>query len=229
MPTLIQRYPKLAALGLLLFWNFILVSYRVHLTETRVFVFFLWNLFLAIVPYLSTEVAGYFSAKNKRLPAFAFVLLAILFLPNAPYIITDLFHLRQRAEMPLWFDTMAIFSVALSGLVLFYVALFGIKDVLERFWGGITAEASIVFLVFLCSFGIYLGRYLRFNSWDVLSNTNDLFDEIGNHLINSSMYTRAVGVTLLYGTFLLMGYWVIRLFQMGNTRIFEASSATTNE
>lgn len=154
---------------------------------------------------------------------------AVLFLPNAPYIVTDLFHLRQRAEMPLWFDTMIIFSVALSGLVLFYVALFGIKDVLKRFWGGIAAESSIVFLVFLCSFGIYLGRYIRFNSWDVLSNPNDLFDEIGNQLINSSIYTRVVGVTLLYGTFLLMGYWVIRLFQMGNARIFEVSSDATTE
>lgn len=149
--------------------------------------------------------------------------MAILFLPNAPYIITDLFHLRQRADMPLWFDTMVIFSVALSGLVLFYVALFGIKDVLERFWGRIAAEFSIVLVAFLCSFGIYLGRYLRFNSWDVLSNPNDLFDGIGNQLINSSIYTRVVGVTLLYGTFLLMGYWVIRLFQMGIAGIFQPS------
>ena len=220
---LIRQYPKLVALGLMVFWNFILVAYRVNLTGRRIFIFFLWNLFLAIIPYLSTEAAGSFKTRNKRFPALIFVLLAILFLPNAPYIITDLFHLRQRADMPLWFDTMLIFSVALSGLALFFLALFGIKNVLEWLWGYIVAEISVVFIVFLCSFGIYLGRYLRFNSWDVLSNPNDLFDEIGNQLINSSIYTRVVGVTLLYGTFLLVGYWVIRLFQMGHTRIFEAS------
>lgn len=218
MNAFLQRNHKLFALGLLVFWNFLLIGYRVHVTGGRWFIFFLWNLFLAIVPYLSSEVAGYYGSKNKRFAALAFVLLAILFLPNSPYIITDLFHLREREEMPLWFDTMVIFSVALSGLALFYVTLFNIRNVLELLWGRLLAEINVFFVAFLCSFGIYLGRYLRFNSWDLLSNPNNLFEEIANRLINPSIHTRAVGVTLLYGAFLLVGYWVIKLFRIGSTR-----------
>jgi uncharacterized membrane protein len=218
MNHLIQRYHKLLALGLLVFWNFLLIAYRVHITGRRVFIFFLWNLFLAILPYLSSEVARYFGSKNKRFSALVFVLFAILFLPNSPYIITDLFHLRERAEMPLWFDTMLVFSVALSGLVLFYVTLFSLRSTLQLLWGKILAEITVLFVTFLCSFGIYLGRYLRFNSWDVMSNPNNLFDEIANRMINPSRHTQTIGVTLLYGAFLLTGYWVIKLFQMGLER-----------
>ena len=223
MNNFIQRNHKLFALGLLVFWNFLLIGYRVHVTGRRTFLFFVWNLFLAIVPYLGSEVAAYFGSKNRKLAALVFVMLAILFLPNAPYIITDLFHLRQREEMPLWFDTMLVFSVALSGLALFYVTLFAIKNVLELLWGRMLSEITVFFVSFLCSFGIYLGRYLRFNSWDVLSNPNDLFEEIANPIINPSSNVRSLGVTLLYGAFLLTGYLVIKLFRMGS------NSATSRE
>ena len=219
--TLINRYPRLSALGLLIFWNFILVGYRVHLTGQKYFIFFLWNLLLAIIPYISSEIAIDFELKNKRNFAVVLLLLAILFLPNAPYIITDLFHLKQRAEMPFWYDTMVLFSVALSGLALFYATIFNIRNLLERIGGWKIAEAVVVFIGFLCSYGIYLGRYLRFNSWDVLANPNDLFGEMANHLVNPAVHTRTIGVTLLYGAFLLVGYWVIKLFQMGNNKILE--------
>jgi uncharacterized membrane protein len=193
----------------------------VQVTGRRTFLFFLWNLFLAIIPYLSSEAAVYFARKNNRLTALWFLLFAILFLPNAPYIVTDLFHLRVRADMPLWYDTMLIFSVALSGLVLFYVALFQIRNMLELFWGWLLAELSVIFIAFLSSFGIYLGRYLRFNSWDVLSNPNDLFEEIANRLINPSRHTQTIGVTLLYGAFLLTGYWVVKLFTLHSAKNYQ--------
>lgn len=215
------RYPKFLALALIVSWNFLIIGFRIHLTGSRMFLFFVWNLFLAVLPFLSSEVAIYFSSKNKRYSALSFVLLTILFLPNSPYIITDLFHLRQREEMPLWFDTLVIFSVALSGLALFYAALFSIRTIIAHYWGRFWAETMVVMVALLCSFGIYLGRYLRFNSWDVLSNPNELFDGIADRLINSSIHTRTVGVTLLYGAFLLVGYWVILLYQMSNTRILK--------
>ena len=118
----------------------------------------------------------------------------------------------------MWFDTMVIFSAALSGLALFYVTLFSIRNVLELIWGRLLAEITIILVAFLCSFGIYLGRYLRFNSWDVLSSPHDLLVGIANPIFNPTVHARAIGVTLLYGTFLLVGYWVIKLFQMGDVK-----------
>ncbi|MFN0034379.1 MAG: DUF1361 domain-containing protein [Saprospiraceae bacterium] len=221
MNALLARYGHLAALALLVFWNTLLVWCRFQMTDKRVFIFFLWNLFLAIVPYLSSEAAGHFSKRKKRAAAIGLVLLAVLFLPNSPYIITDFFHLRQRAEMPLWFDTMLIFSLAISGLALFYVALFNIRDLLARWLGSVVAEIFVGLISFLSAFGIYLGRYLRFNSWDVISNPNILFEEIADRFINPSVHTRTVGMTLLYGAFLLVGYWVARLFRGQRNELVE--------
>lgn len=218
MYALLMRFPNLAALCLVVFWDFVLVVYRWQVTGQKTFRFFIWNLFLAIIPYLASELAVYAAANRRRNTALGLVLLSVLFLPNAPYIITDLFHLRERADMPLWFDTMLVFSLAISGLALFYAAVFDIRKVLLPFLGKILTEGTVLLLVFLSSFGIYLGRYLRFNSWDVLSNTNDLFEEIANRLINPSVHTRTAGVTILYGAFLLVGYWAIHLFKMGPER-----------
>lgn len=200
------------AVSMLIGWNFLLIGYRMRTTGHPYFLFFLWNLFLAFVPYVSSQLALHFHSREKTWLTYCFVLGSILFLPNAPYIITDLFHLRARAEMPLWFDTMVIFSLAASGLALFYLALMDIAKILYQRWGMFWTEACITLTCFLCGFGIYLGRYLRFNSWDVVSNPETLIDEIGDRLINASVHTRTVGVTLLYGAFLLVGYWIIKLF-----------------
>lgn len=218
MPTVLSRYPLFFAFCLLVLWNFLLVSFRVHITGQGTFVFFLWNLFLAIIPYFSSKLALHFAATGSRMRATSLLLFSVLFLPNAPYIITDLFHLRARQEMPLWYDTLLIFSVALSSLSFYFASLLNIRRVFARYWKPYWAELPMLLLPFLCSFGIYLGRYLRFNSWDVLSNPNDLMEEIANRLINPSKYTQMVGVTLLYGAFLLVGYGMIRLVEMAAER-----------
>jgi uncharacterized membrane protein len=202
--------PHYLALILGLTWNTLLVWYRVDVTDRRIFIFFLWNLLLSVIPYLSSEAAVYSGA--RKWVAIPLVLLTVLFLPNAPYIITDFFHLRTRADMPLWYDTLLIFSMAATSWLLFYLALFNIRALLRRWWNGWMTEIVIALICLLCGFGIYLGRYLRFNSWDILSNPNDLIDEIAERLINPSVHTRMVGVTLLYGAFLLTGYWVVRLY-----------------
>lgn len=212
MQTNTNRFSHFSALTLLVLWNVLLVAYRHEVTGKISFVFFIWNLFLAIIPYISSEIAIYCSVQKWNYSALGFLLFAILFLPNSPYIITDLFHLRQRVEMPFWYDTMLLFSMAISGLLLFYAALFNIRDMLARWFGGIWAEVSVSLISFLCAYGIYLGRYLRFNSWDIVSNPDLLFDEIADHITNPTVHPRTMGVTLLYGAFLLVGYWVARLF-----------------
>jgi uncharacterized membrane protein len=77
------------------------------------------------------------------------------------------------------------------------------------------AESGIIVMIFLCSFGIYLGRYLRFNSWDVVSNPYTLVNEITDRVINPLDHPQTLGVTVLYGAFLLLGYWVIKLLEIG--------------
>lgn len=209
MKTLLIRYAHLLALALMVAWNGALVWGRCQFSGRFYFLFFAWNLLLAIIPYLASETAVYFSGRKWNMPALGCLLFAILFLPNSPYMITDLFHLRQRAEMPFWYDTMLIFSMAVSGLVLFYAALFNIRALLMRWLSGFWAELLVSLISFACAFGIYLGRYLRFNSWDLVYNPDSLLEGIADNLSK----TRSVGVTLLYGAFLLVGYWVTRLLK----------------
>ncbi len=203
---------KVLALALLIFWNAALVVYRVSITDKRTFAFFLWNLALAIIPYVASEWALAAERRGNRWLSIGLVLFSVLFLPNSPYIITDFFHLHVRPDVPLWYDTLLIFSMAGGGLLLFYLALFNIATALRDLFGRVWAEVSVALLCFLCAFGIYLGRYLRFNSWDVVSNPDNLFYQIADKLTNPTDDTRSLGVTLVYGTFLLVMYWVVRLF-----------------
>ena len=115
-------YKKYAPLAIILAFSFAIVQYRVEQTGIHIFRFFWWNLLLAIIPYLTSEALEG-AVWKKILMGF----ITVLFLPNAPYMITDLFHLRARAEFPLWYDTMLIFWFAAVGVVLFYLALFNLE------------------------------------------------------------------------------------------------------
>lgn len=215
-----QQQSRFIALAILLGWDFLLIGYRISLSGRGWFLFYVWNLFLAIIPFFAAQLAVYSSEKKYRLPVLFWALVSILFLPNAPYIITDLFHLHERAEMPLWFDTLTMFSMAVSGVIFFYLSLFDLQKIampwMHRWW----VEFGALLICLLCGFGIYLGRYMRFNSWDVLSNPDDLFYGISGQLIHSGVRARPLGVTMLYGAFLFMGYWVIKLL---NFRTFAPS------
>jgi uncharacterized membrane protein len=201
-------YRKYAAIAIMLAFSFIIVQYRVEQTGIHIFRFFWWNLLLALIPYLMSEVMGN-AVWRKVTLGFA----TVLFLPNAPYMITDLFHLRARAEFPLWYDTMLLFWFAAVGVVLFYLTLFNLEKAIGRHFNGWITQLSIVIICFLNGFGIYLGRFLRFNSWDLMSNYDDLAESVLDRIINPSVHTRTLGVTLLYGVTLLLGYWMIKLYK----------------
>lgn len=215
-----QQHARIIALVILVVWDFLLIAYRIHLSGRAWFLFYGWNLFLAVIPFIAAQLAVQASGGKQRWMAPIWALASLLFLPNAPYIITDLFHLHERAEMPLWFDTLTMFSMAVSGLVFFYLALFDLRTIAVERLGLWWSELGTGLVCLLCGFGIFLGRYMRFNSWDAVSNPDDLFYGISGQLINSSIRTRTWGVTILYGAFLFMGYWVIKLL---NFRTFAPS------
>jgi uncharacterized membrane protein len=211
--NMVQRYGKYLAIGLLLAFSFVIVEYRVVQTDVRIFRFFWWNLILAVIPFLCSEALRGAAWRSVLLAA-----MSVLFLPNAPYMVTDLFHLRTRAEFPLWYDTMLIFWFAAAGVGLFYLTLFNLEAFFKRHFGEIPVQILLASICFLNGFGIYLGRFLRFNSWDVMSNHDELAEQILDRIINPGIHTRTVGVTLLYGFSLLLGYWIIRLFRAGAAR-----------
>ncbi len=138
-----------------------------------------------------------------------FVLLPawLLFFPNAPYILTDLFHLRAKTDMPIWFDLVLILSFAWTGLVVGFMSLWDIEKILRHHFNTKSIVMVSVLLLFVSAFGIYVGRYLRWNSWDILNDPFGLLYDIGHRVVNPIEHSRTWGMTLFMGIFLNMVYW----------------------
>ncbi len=184
-----------------------LLSGRVAYSGSLAYIFLLWNLFLAFLPHFFSRrlLLSY-----KRLNAMILAILCLLFLPNAPYILTDLFHLRLAGERWLWFDTLLIVSFAWVGMMFFIHSLNALEDWLALRLPHWQRLLIMTLVCLLCGFGIYLGRYLRFNSWDLLSDPMSLLGEIAQRLCFPAAHPRCWGLTLAYGCFLLVAHLSLR-------------------
>lgn len=186
--------------------------FRVYKTNHTLFLFLNWNLFLAFVPWVLTSIVMLTPSLKKNKWVLLPVLLSwILFFPNAPYILTDLFHLRIDTKVPIWYDLILILSFAWTGLLYGIVSLFDIEKILSPFIHKRMITVISMFLLFVSGFGIYIGRFLRWNSWDILNNPIALLGDVGDRFIHPSSHPRTWAVTILMGLFLNMIYWSMRL------------------
>jgi uncharacterized membrane protein len=185
----------------------VLLIMRCWRTHNISYVFLTWNLFLAWVPVI---IAKYFISdtpfrKNKFTALFA-IGAWLAFLPNAPYLLTDLFHLHKSPIVPQWYDLILILSFALTGMVLFYLSFLEFEkkvypELPHKFvrW--------IRMLIFIAvGYGLYLGRYLRYNSWDIISDPADLVKGMFNSVFSQNMVKETLGVTFFFAVFLYFGY-----------------------
>ncbi len=216
---------RLAGVVGMLLWCVGLVTYRGYLAA-NMFVGageksthgLLWNLFLAGLPLVWSS-AFQSAASNKR-PALAgiFFVLWLLFLPNAPYILTDILHLRPSPTVPLWYLLAVLLSCAGTGTMLGYFSLLQVHTVIERTQGKRAGWGVVVGSLLLCGFGIYLGRFLHWNSWDVFIHPIPLVRTVTRQLINPGPHARPLAVTFVYGIGLLVGYLVLRVFSTAANR-----------
>jgi uncharacterized membrane protein len=215
-----QRLGLLFVLGASITLSVVLITFRVFLTQELTFVFLLWNLFLALVPFGISTMLGLSAGPVRRrllLPAGA---IWLLFFPNAPYILTDLFHLMPRPGVPYWYDLALILTCAWNGLMLAYASLIEMQGLVRRRMGTIAGWGFATVAIVLSSFGIYLGRYLRWNSWDAFTNPLTLFYDILSRIVHPFAHPTTYGVTILFSAFLLLGYLTVRQLS-GSSRIDE--------
>ena len=161
--------------------------------------FLVWNLALAWIPLLAALVLV--RARSPLLQG-ASGALWLLFLPNAPYLVTDLVHLRSRAAVPLWFDVLLFSAFALAGCALAWASLEMVHGRLAASLGRIRAAAVVPGVLLLTGFGVYLGRFLRWNSWDVFAEPAALLTGAARALATP----RALVFSALFGAFLGAGY-----------------------
>lgn len=198
-------------IGALLLWCVSLIAFRVERTGSFFFVFLIWNLVLAGVPLVASTTLR--ATERFRLPlavqASCFGLW-LLFLPNAPYILTDLLHLAPRPPAPPWYDLALLLSCSGTGLLLGYLSLVDVHGIVAKRFGAVTGWIVAVCTLFLTGFAIYLGRFLRWNSWEVLTNPVRLFD-IVDGLRHPASHPRTVAVTSIFGIILALGYIALRV------------------
>ncbi len=184
---------------------------RWEYTGTKQFLFLNWNLFLAFVPWACTSLLTLRPVwQQNALISWGIVGVWLLFFPNAPYILTDLFHLKHRNNAPIWFDLVLIVSFAWVGLLYGISSLFDIERILRNHVRTAFIPIIIIKLLFISGFGIYLGRYLRWNSWDILHNPQGLLNDIALRFFNPAEHPRAWGVTLAMGLLLNLIYWSVK-------------------
>jgi uncharacterized membrane protein len=208
------RLPEVIFMGILSLFCFGLSIFRSVYSDTNVFLFLNWNLFLAFVPYfLSTLLILYPNFIKSKIGGVLLLLIWLLFFPNAPYILTDLFHLKLKTSMPIWFDLTLILSFAWTGLLFGFLSLWNIEQIFSKFIKRTYISISSALLLFLGSFGVYIGRYLRWNSWDIIIEPFELFYDIGDRIINPFAHPRTWGMTLFLGLFLNILYWSFRIIK----------------
>jgi uncharacterized membrane protein len=181
------------------------------------FVFLAWNLFLAAIPL---GFAVLLSKIERWRLATPFISGWLLFFPNAPYVLTDLLHLHPRSGIPVWYDLLMLLSFALVSLWMGFQSLQLVQVWIARKSSLLMAWSFVGICLMLSGFGIYLGRFLRWNSWDIVSNPGSLLGDIWERFADPLAHGQTWGVTLGFGGLLLVAY----LFWM-----FSTTSTTSSD
>lgn len=199
---------------------FCIVGFRIVYAGMTGYVFLVWNLFLAWLPLLFADAAKLFHHKKNTIRFWIFGFLWLIFFPNASYIVTDFTHLNPWATVgvPQWFDFVLIASFAATGSLLGLCSLQTVKTITLERLGAFWSWFFLTAVSLLAGFGIYLGRYLRWNSWDVLLNPQELFSDIGTRIGQPLLHPQTWFISFLFGALILSSYVVFNHFCMYGRR-----------
>jgi uncharacterized membrane protein len=191
----------------------VLLAGRIAVTNSPRYLFLVWNLYLAWIPVVCAYLALAFSRRRALLyaivPIFAF--LWLIFFPNAPYILTDLQHLALEAtNAPVWFDVILLIWFSWTGVLLGIVSLYIMQIVVTGQFGRVAGWVLVSGVSLLGSLGIYIGRFLRFNSWDIFQNPSEFALNILGFVVDPNL--RMVAFTSLLTAFFLFVYCTLYAF-----------------
>ncbi len=182
---------------------------RVLYSGSDRFIFLLWNLFLAWIPF-RVSLLLYSHKYIGKWASFFWAGVWLLFFPNALYIITDLIHLEEKTNVPIWYDAVLLFTSAIAGLLLAFASLYKAEQFFRRQFGYGTSNILIVLCLFMGSFGVYLGRFLRWNSWDIIISPMKLAREIAVRFLFPFEYYQTWAISLLFTSFFSLLYFTVK-------------------
>ena len=192
-------------------WCVLLWFLRAWRTDSSQYFFFVYNLALAFIPLALSLVAVRIQNRKLFVPV---MILWLLFFPNAPYLLTDLIHLRPKTDAPFWFDWIFMISYAGTGFLTGCYSLLLIHRRLIQWFGTLKAWVAVIGILCLSSFGIYLGRFPRWNSWDIATRPGDFFMDVFTRFTAPLehpilfTYTPSLAFLLIIGYLAVAGGWL---------------------
>jgi uncharacterized membrane protein len=209
--------PSLAVFGALILASVTstaLVAARVVHTRRFAFLFLVYNLVLAWIPLALSVVLHALDGVRPRASARVASVLCLVawlaFFPNAPYLMTDLLHLKVQGNRLVWLDLIALQAFAWTGLALGFVSLDVVQRVVARRVGRVASWLFAAAVMGLSAFGIYLGRFRRWNSWDVARDPLGLFSDVAHMVMHPFAHAHVVAFSAVLAAFLLTAYLVVQ-------------------
>lgn len=169
-----------------------------------------WNIFLAWIPYILSCYFSDYQAKEKWKQLFLFASW-LLFFPNALYIVTDLIHLEEATHVPLWYDAVLLFAASFIGILMAFVSLQKAEYLLSNVFSRQMVIVMIPVILFVASFGVYLGRFQRWNSWDVVHNPIGLGVDIFNRLVSPVDHMKTWAITFIFTALYSLLYFLVKI------------------
>lgn len=208
-----RRALALAALALASAFCVATLVARWAYSEPGAFRFLAWNLFLAWIPLIAAVGVYDLQRRGARLAKLLpLAAVWLLFLPNAPYLLTDLIHLGSRDDAPLWFDLVLFSAFAWTGALLGFLSVYMMQVVVRRVAGAAWSWALVGASLLASGFGIYLGRSLRWNSWDFVTRPDALLSDVWARLADPLAYPRSFGMTVALTALISVLYLVLYAF-----------------
>jgi uncharacterized membrane protein len=173
--------------------------------------YLVWNLFLAWLPlvFMALLLGQLKRRRWSSWPGIGLSLLWLSFLPNSFYIVSDFIHLQEAPKNEILYNAVLFTSFALNGLILGFVSLYLFHMELRKRLPSRTTRGVIAAILLLCSFAIYLGRDLRWNTWDVLVNPAGILLDLSNRFISPLSYPRMFITTGVFFVLLTTTYYVV--------------------
>lgn len=210
---ILNKYVTLKYLFIAFLVCFLLLIFRIKTMQNYFGLFLVWNLFLAFIP-LSIVWFMQFNKKlfQNPLKKYLAISLWLLFLPNAPYVLTDLVHLSYSPQNWMAYDSITILCFALLSLYFGFLSILELREMLKREFSKNILNIATAFILVLCGFGIYLGRVVRFNSWDLLTNPLELIQTIADFIYYPFLYKWVWVFTLAFGILLNASFYIFQFW-----------------
>ena len=192
---------------------------RVILFGSYSLIYIIWNMFLAFLPFVLSYVLLHYKSSDKfnKIVFCLGLLLWFLLFPNTIYIVTDMIHVGHYKGIPVVYDSFLLFSSAYLGVMLGVYSLSHIEDIFIKKYSKFKVNLIILFVILSSSFGIYIGRFLRFNSWDIASNPFSFFVNIVQDFSRPNGFSDVSFYVILFSVFTYAAFYSFKYMKINDT------------